>query len=177
MKGRAQPPAAKAVPSRRRLHRHASAAALPYSARPPRWQRWAVHGSVLALVATGVAWLVAHYLLAAPPEAESMAPVPLEPWALRLHGIAAYAFLVVFGSLVSAHIVVAWRLRRNLVSGVSMVVAVLALGATALLLYYGPEAAHGVVGVAHWVVGFVLALVLWVHVSAARRLRQPQRGA
>lgn len=149
---------------RHHLHRHAAVRALP-GVRPPTWQRRAVHGSVLALLVTGVAWLAVHYLLGGD------MPHPAEAWTLRLHGIVAYVSLLVFGSMSAVHILVAWRLKRHRVSGSVLVGGVLLLAATALALYYGSEAAHGAVSLVHWIAGLVLLPLLWTHILIARRAR------
>lgn len=140
--------------------------------RPQRWQRWAVHASTLALVLTGTGWLLAHHLLRSTGTFGEEVPSPLEPWALRLHGIVAYVFLLVLGSMSAVHIVFAWRLRRSLWSGSSLVAACLLLLCTGLALYYAPEQWHGGASVLHWGMGLALLPLLWVHVLAARRSRR-----
>ena len=55
---------------------------------------------------------------------------------LILHGIAAYALLLVAGALIPVHIKVGWSIRRNLLSGLAVVVVLAVLGLTALALYY-----------------------------------------
>jgi hypothetical protein len=155
---------------RHHLHRHGVVSPVPLGMRPPRWQRWAVHGTLLALLVTGAAWLIAHYLLHAGSDAGGEAPPPaLETWALRLHGMAAYAFLVVLGSMSAVHIALGWRARRNRASGAGLVAAALMLAISALGLYYGPESAHTATSVFHWVCGLALPPLLWLHIVIARR--------
>jgi hypothetical protein len=153
---------------RHQPHRHAVLRALP-GVRPPRWQRRAVHASVLALVLTGVAWLIAHFLLRNGGEVDSGLPHPAEGWALRLHGIAAYGFLLVLGSMGAVHIVTAWRLGRNRWSGSVLLATAVLLVATALQLYYGPETAHVPTSAIHWAIGLLMLPLLWAHVLIARR--------
>src|SRR5262249_43911930 len=90
---RPAPPPPVGPPPRALLPRPAGVRALP-GVRPPTWQRRAVHGSAWALLIPGAAWLVVHYLMGS-----GDLPHPAEAWALRLHGIAAYVFLMVFGSM------------------------------------------------------------------------------
>ena len=155
-------------PARQHLHRHGAPRVQPLGMRPPRWQRWSVHASVLALLATGALWLLAHFLLRAQADVEGIAH-PLEPWALRLHGMAAYAFIAVLGSMSAVHIVLGWRARRNRGSGASFVAAALLLALSALALYYGPESTHAPTSVLHWVIGLALLPLLWLHIVIARR--------
>jgi hypothetical protein len=155
-------------PQRHHLHRHGAVRGEPpIGMRPPRWQRWSVHATVLALLASGVAWLIAHYGMRA--AGELAAPHPLEPWSLRLHGIAAYAFLLAFGSMSAVHVVLGWRARRNRGSGAGFVLAATLLFVTALGLYYGPESAHATTSMLHWGLGLALLPLLWLHIVIARR--------
>jgi len=142
---------------------------------PPGWQRRAVHLSVLALVLTGVAWLVPHYLMGSAGDLGASLPHPAERWALRLHGISAYAFLLVLGSIAGSHSVAAWRLRRHRTSGSLLLGTALLLAMTALVLYYGSESVHSVTSALHWGVGLLMLPLLWLHVLIARRERRPQR--
>lgn len=159
------------TPPRHHLHRPPAARALPIGLRPARWQRLAVHASVLALALTGVAWLLARYLLRSTGGFGEELPSPLEPWALRLHGIAAYGFLLVFGSMGTVHLVLGWRLRRSLKSGLGLVAAGLVLIGTGLALYYAPESWHRGASILHWGLGLALLPLLWAHVLTARRAR------
>jgi len=144
--------------------------------RPQRWQRWAVHASTLALALSGIVWLLAHHLLRSTGTFGEELPSPIEPWALRLHGMLAYVFLLVLGSMSAVHIVFGWRLKRSLWSGSGLVAASLVLLASGLALYYAPEHWHAGASLLHWGVGLGLLPLVWVHVLAARRSRhQPPR--
>jgi hypothetical protein len=170
-----RPHAPRAAPGHARhhqLHRPPAARPLPVGLRPLRWQRWAVHASTLALAATGIAWLLAHQFMRSTGAFGEELPSPIEPWALRLHGIVAYLFLLVLGSMGTVHIVFAWKLRRSLWTGSALVAACLVPLATGLALYYAPEGWHGAASLAHWAVGLTLLPVLWLHVRAARRSRR-----
>jgi len=135
--------------------------------RPKRWQRWAVYLLAGLLFATGIAWLAAHYLLVSQGPFGEQQPSAVEPWALRLHGVVAYGFVFIFGSMSVAHIALGWRLRRHLVSGIAMTALCAVLAGSAVLLYYAPEDWHGVVSAVHWCVGLALLPVLLAHIVAA----------
>ena len=62
------------------------------------WHQGAVYGATAALAVSGIIWLVLHYFLAVPGEYGPQIH-PLEPWMLRLHGGAALAGLMIYGSL------------------------------------------------------------------------------
>src|ERR1035438_4958026 len=96
------------------LHRASSPLRL-VDLRPERWQRWSIYCVSAWLVATGVLWLLAHYLMRPVTEfGESVHP--LEPWSMKLHGAGAMFALFFIGSLANSHIRRAVKARRNLYS-------------------------------------------------------------
>src|SRR6266853_3446157 len=103
------------------------------SIRLGRWHQGAVYGATAALAVSGMIWLVLHYFLAGP--SEFGPPIhPLEPWMLRLHGAAAMAGLIIYGSLLPVHIRRAWSIRRNIVLGIGLVAFMLLRTVTGYLL-------------------------------------------
>lgn len=48
--------------------------------------RWMLYALTTLLVATGAAWLIAHF-----GRSEDALPSPVEPWSMKLHGAAAMA--------------------------------------------------------------------------------------
>jgi hypothetical protein len=138
-----------------------------------RHQRW-IYIIGIALFLSGCGWLVDHYLFAE--SSEFGAHTAMEPLWLRLHGAAAMAGLVVFGSLFPGHIARAVRLRRNRRSGVVMASLVLLLTVTGYGLYYvGDEAMQPWISAIHWGVGFVAAAALVIHVWLGRAQDSPPR--
>ena len=130
-----------------------------------------------SLVASGVAWLIAHYLLANPSEfGESHHPS--EPWWLRLHGAAVMAFLVLLGTILPGHVTRAWSLRKNralpvrknVVTGTLMLSLVAALALTGYGLYYcGDEDLRPYISTGHWLVGLTAAVSFYQHHRGALR--------
>jgi hypothetical protein len=149
----------------------------PLGLRPRRWQRWTLHSLALAMLLSGLAWLIAHFFLRSTGTMGEETSSPIEPWALRLHGLMAYAFVFIIGSMSTLHILLGWRSRCSRVSGVAMVVICALLAVSALGLYYAPEDWHASTSVIHWCVGLGLMPLLWIHILAARasRHRTPQR--
>jgi cation transport ATPase len=127
-----------------------------------------LYAITIFLTATGVLWLVPHYLLAG--RGGFGAPrSPLEPWALRLHGAAAMGFLVGFGSMLPFHIRQAWQLRRNVRTGLAMLFFVGLLIVTAYALYYASsEDMRPWISFAHWTFGLVLLPWLVLHERIGR---------
>lgn len=144
----------------------------PDTIRLGRWHQGAVYGATAALVVSGIAWLVLHYFYA---EAGEFGPTihPGEPWMLKIHGAAAMAGLVVYGSLLPVHVRRAWAMRRNIALGICLLTLMLLLTVTGYLLYYaGDEETRPVISLLHWAIGLVVpALLLWHVVSGRARTR------
>lgn len=139
------------------------------SIRLGRWHQGAVYGATGALAVSGIVWLVLHYFFSVPGE-YGPRPHPLETWMLRVHGAAAMAGLIIYGSLLPVHIRRAWSIRRNIVLGVGLVAVMLLLTVTGYLLYYsGDETLRPVISAAHWIFGLGVAPLLVWHIVSGRR--------
>ena len=146
------------------------------SIRLGRWHQGAVYAATAALAISGIVWLVLHYFLAVPGEYGPQIH-PLEPWMLRLHGAAAMAGLIIYGSLLPVHIRRAWSMRRNIALGIGLVAFMLLLTITGYLLYYaGDENTRPVISAAHWILGLAVpALLVWHVVSGRTQTRVSER--
>lgn len=130
-------------------------------------RRW-LYASVVLLAGSGVLWLVMHYFAHAPGEFGE-GRHPLEALAVKLHGAAAMWFLVMLGTMLPAHVVKAWALRKNLATGLALLAVNATLIATGYCLYYvSSERAHPWISAVHWGVGVVLPLLLLVHLLTRR---------
>lgn len=137
--------------------------------RLPRWQEFAVYLSFGLLVAGGIAWLLLDNFVRV---AGAFGPEhhPGEQIALILHGVIAYAFLIVVGAMIPVHMIAGWNVGRNLKSGIAVVAVVLLLAITALGLYYlGDESVRLSAGLIHWLVGLVAVPLLLIHALGGRR--------
>lgn len=134
----------------------------------PAWQQRGIYGSVGLLAVTGVVWLLVHWLL---PEAEPGA-LPYKLWAMRVHAAAALVSLVMAGSVMTHHIRLAWRLKKNRMSGSLMAATLTVLAGTGYALGYAPEgllrqwSSWG-----HWGMGVAVPLFLAAHVLLGQRQR------
>jgi hypothetical protein len=140
----------------------------PDSIRLKRPQRYFLY-AVLALVfLTGVAWAYWDYLVASPGDFEMSA----KAWAMKVHGAAAMAVLVLIGMLLNAHVRFAWRAGRNRANGSVFLSAFAVLIITGYGLYYaGGERLRAWTSWIHLVVGLVLPILLLIHVLLGRRTR------
>jgi hypothetical protein len=139
--------------------------------RLPRWQEWAVYLGLGSLIATGIVWLALDQWVRIDgdfgPEHH-----PAEHWVLIVHGIAAYAFLIVGGAMIPVHVQLGWNMRRNLVSGLVLASICIFLALTALALYYAAdEVARHWSSILHWTVGLFALPAILVHAIKGRRGR------
>ena len=134
----------------------------------PRHERWVV-GISLALLLSGLLWLLFHYCFTVAGEFGDTRH-PLEVWWLRLHGAAAMGFLVVLGSVLPVHVRRAWTLRKNFRTGLVVLGVIAALVVTGYALYYaGSEDLRPWISGLHWAIGLVGATALVAHVYVGRR--------
>lgn len=142
--------------------------------RLPRWHEWSIYVGLALLLATGLGWLALDRWVRIEGE---FGPEhhPAEHLLLILHGVAAYALLVVAGALIPVHVKVGWSTRRNRGSGLAVASALVVLSLTALGLYYlSAEGLRGAASLAHWLVGIVALPLLAVHALRGRALIPPR---
>lgn len=126
-----------------------------------------IYGLTIALMVTGLMWLVPHFLLASDGH---FGQHPLEAWALRLHGAAAMGFLVALGSMLPVHVRRAWQIRRNMRTGITMLVAIVVLIVSSYALYYASsEDLRPWISTLHWALGLVLIPFLLLHDRFGRK--------
>ncbi|MDL2353735.1 MAG: DUF4405 domain-containing protein [Pseudomonadota bacterium] len=136
-----------------------------------RWNRRSMYASVLVLLLSGAAWLIARYFLR-PASQFGETVHPLEPWAMKIHGAGAMVMLFFLGSLMHSHIRRAVKARRNLASGWAMIMTMAMLVMTAFGLYYlADEASRPIWSTIHWVIGLGLAGLTVAHVLIGRASR------
>lgn len=137
--------------------------------RLPHWQRFAIYGVTVWLFASGVTWLIARYTLRTAGEFGETVH-PLEPWMLRVHGIAVLLGLFMYGTLLRAHMLKAWHLRKNRISGALASLVMIMLMASGYLLYYaGDEMVRPIISLVHWSIGLGLGAMLPLHIWLGRR--------
>ncbi len=137
-----------------------------------RLQQGYLYSVGAVLVVSGILWLAFHYFVRIEGE---FGPTlhPLEPWWLRLHGIAGAAFLIGFGSVLPGHVYRAWKAARNRITGSVFFTVMVTLTVTGYLLYYvGSDPVRDVLAIAHWGVGLGLPLLTIWHVWRGRVWRR-----
>jgi len=124
---------------------------------------------VLALLFfSGAAWIYWNDLVSLTGDFEMSA----KAWAMKIHGAAAMAILVLLGMLLTGHVRFAWRAHRNrgngsLFLGVFGVLAITGYG----LYYAGGESLRVWTSWIHLTVGLALPLFLILHMLLGKRSR------
>jgi hypothetical protein len=109
-----------------------------------------------------------NYLAASPGDFETSA----KAWAMKIHGAAAMAVLVLIGMLLTAHVRFAWRARRNRANGSVFLSAFAVLTITGYGLYYaGGERVRAWTSWIHLTVGLALPILLLIHIVLGRKTR------
>jgi hypothetical protein len=132
----------------------------------PRF-RWALYAALTVLVVSGAAWLVADQL-------KDTAELWQETAAnlLMVHGGTAMVTLMLLGALFPAHVGLNWRGMRSRITGTALIAINAVLIVTAFALYYlGSESARPWISDIHTLIGFLLPVVVIVHVVLGRRWR------
>ena len=147
----------------------------PDSIRLKRLQRYFLYAVLALLFLSGVAWTYWNYLVASPGDFEMGA----KAWAMKIHGAAAMAILVLVGMLLTGHVRFAWRARRNRGNGSLFLSAFAVLTISGYGLYYaGGERVRAWTSWTHTAVGLALPIFLIVHIWLGKRTRvtvQPQK--
>ena len=140
----------------------------PESIRLKRLQRYFLYVVLVLLFLSGVAWAYWNYLIASPGDLEMSA----KAWAMKIHGAAAMAILIVIGMLLGAHVKFAWRARRNRANGSVFLGAFAVLAITGYGLYYeGGERLRAWASWIHLAIGLVLPILLLIHIFLGKRTR------
>lgn len=119
-------------------------------------------GAVLTL--SGVIWVYFHYFIRVEGEFGELHH-PAEPVMLTIHGLSAALMMIAFGTVIPGHVTRAWAMRRNIVTGVSILSFMIFLSGTGYFLYYlSDEQIRAVTAVSHWGLGLAFPFLGVVHI-------------
>jgi thiosulfate reductase cytochrome b subunit len=123
---------------------------------------------VALLFISGAAWTYWAYFVVSLRDFE----IGARAWAMKIHGAAAMAVLVLIGMLITGHVRLAWRARRNRGNGSLLLTAFAILTVTGYGLYYaGGEALRAWASWIHMAVGLALPLIVMVHIWLGKKSR------
>jgi hypothetical protein len=132
------------------------------------FQRSFLYAVFALLFLSGTVWAYWNYLVPEPRDFELSA----KAWAMKIHGGAAMAILVLVGMLLTGHVRSAWRARRNRGNGSVFLSAFGILTVTGYGLYYaGGESLRAWTSWIHLGVGLALPLLLFLHIWLGKRTR------
>ncbi|HEY3660887.1 MAG TPA: hypothetical protein VGK91_06640 [Candidatus Udaeobacter sp.] len=133
-----------------------------------RLQRYFLYAVLALLFLSGMAWAYWKYLIGSPGDFEMSA----KACAMKIHGAAAMAILVLVGMLLTGHVRFAWRARRNRGNGSLFLSTFGILTITGYGLYYGGgETLRAWTSWIHLAVGLALPLLLLLHIWLGKRTR------
>lgn len=140
----------------------------PDSIRLKRLHQYLVYAVFGLLFFSGAAWAWWSYITPSPGDFEATSKV----WAMKLHGAAAIAILVLIGTLLNTHVKYAWRAGRNRLNGAMFLGAFGILTVTGYELYYsGDEKLRAWTSWIHLGVGLVAPILLVLHLWVGRKTR------
>jgi predicted ribosomally synthesized peptide with SipW-like signal peptide len=132
------------------------------------FHRRLLYGVLALLFFSGAAWAYWNDLVSSPGDFEMGA----KAWAMKIHGAAAMAILVLVGMLLTGHVSFAWRAGRNRGNGSLFLGAFAILTVTGYGLYYaGSESLRAWTSWIHLAIGLALPFLLVVHISLGKRTR------
>ena len=133
-----------------------------------RIHEWIIYLLSATLFLSGLAWLYFYYFIRI--EGEFGLQIhPLQHTFLVIHGTSGLLFLIAVGSVLPMHVIRAWRLKRNRISGGIYLSLISLLTLTGIGLYYlGGEFTRNLASLIHWVIGLVFPVALGVHIYFGR---------
>jgi hypothetical protein len=140
----------------------------PDSIRLKNLQRYFLYTVLGLLFFSGSVWIYWNYFARSPGDFEAIA----KTWAMKIHGAAAMAILVLIGTLLSGHVRFAWRAGRNRANGSLFLGVFAVLTITGYGLYYaGGESLRAWTSWIHLAIGLALPILLLIHIFLGRRTR------
>lgn len=133
-----------------------------------RAHRYCLYIVLALLFLSAVAWTYWNYLVAHSGDFEASA----KTWAMKIHGAAAMAILVLIGTLLTGHVKLAWRARRNRGNGALLLGVFGLLTITGYGLYYaGGEELRAWTSWIHLIVGLSVPLLIALHLVLGKKTR------
>lgn len=135
--------------------------------------RFALYISLIALLTSGLIWLIMHYFVRVRTEFGVLSHHYLEHKMLVIHGTFAYGFIFVFGTIWNSHVKKWFNAgKKNFKSGVLIVSIIFLLMITGIMLYYPfCDYAQDITSIIHCIAGALLLLIFSLHITS-KNLKQ-----
>ncbi|WP_221793985.1 hypothetical protein [Aquisediminimonas sediminicola] len=144
-----------------------------FSTRLPAWQMRLLYTSFSLLALAGISWLILEHFIRVEGDFGSERS-PWQPWALTVHGLACFAFLISIGAMLPVHVRLGLLGKRRRKSGIATGVIVLFMALTGYGLYYiADDELRGWTSTAHWVNGLITIALIGNHVWLVSRRGKP----
>lgn len=87
---------------------------------------------------------------------------------IKIHSAAAFLMMISYGYFLGAHARVNWKMKPRLISGVIVAIMPFLLAISGYLLYYiASDISRKIIGYFHFAIGFILPLILIIHIVKA----------
>jgi hypothetical protein len=140
----------------------------PEPIRLKRGHRSCLYVVLSLLFVSGAAWAYWNYLVPEPGDVLASA----KAWAMKIHGAAAMAILVLTGTLLTSHVKFAWRARRNRGNGAFLLSVFGVLTISGYMLYYaGGEELRAWTSWIHLGMGLSIPFLIVLHLVLGKRTR------
>lgn len=133
--------------------------------RLPYFQRVSAYAVLMLCAFSGAAYILGH-------ELDILHDWLADRSVLITHGVSAFLMLIVIGSVLPTHVRVAWRARKNILTGLLMFIVMATLAVSGLMLYYGVEESRDASLWTHWLVGSAVFLVFPLHALLGREAKR-----
>ncbi len=134
----------------------------PIGIKMPNFQKWNLYTIFFILSFTGLWWISLHEILMSK-------DLRFMHRLITIHGIAALCCSIIFGSIMTQHIRLAWQTQRNQWSGGITFLFLLIITITGLGLYYANEEQHDIFKWIHIIIGLFIIALLPIHIILGRR--------
>jgi hypothetical protein len=128
----------------------------------PALQKWNVYIFSILLAVTGLWWTLLH-------EVVISKNLKLMHQLTMLHGIVALFCLIIFGSVITQHVRLAWITKRNRISGGLVFLSIFLIALTGLGLYYANEDLHDFYKWVHLALGIAAIILMPLHIVMGRK--------
>ena len=119
--------------------------------------------SVIVII-SGFLWLYFDFFVRVETE-YSLLVHPLQNIFLILHGTSSLIFLILLGSVLPNHVLKAWKIKNNRLSGGSFLFLFTILILTGVGLFYsGVEDNRRILSILHWVIGILFPIFFIIHI-------------
>tara|TARA_Y100001978_G_C23500971_1_gene341003 strand:- start:30 stop:473 length:444 start_codon:yes stop_codon:yes gene_type:complete len=130
---------------------------------------WLIYALSTIVFISGVTWLYFFYFVRIEGEF-GLLNHPFQNTSLVIHGTSSIFLMIALGSVLPVHVMKAWKVKRNRLSGGIFLSLFITLVLSGIGLYYlGTKWAQDFTSIIHWVTGLFFPIFLGVHVYFGKK--------